>query len=192
MNSIYRNDRNAFGGQNSGSEPSAESKDLSRMNKGQSWNRLTNEDANPTYGRDNASMRGNDYYGTQGFINDYSRGNYSDSTFSAGARNIHNKDPRQSAGESNAAYEEFPDYSNRPTYGSYAASRAYTNFMSHNYGYSGMTGGQHTAGLDLGNADFGHSRRDHNAYGMKDASGKRLRYRSSNQSRYSENDGRRR
>ncbi|MDX5437064.1 MAG: hypothetical protein LPK03_07710, partial [Pontibacter sp.] len=135
---------------------------------------------------------GNDYYGTQGFINDYSRGNYSDSTFSAGARNTYDKDLRHSAGEPKTTYEEFPDYSNRPTYGSYAASRAYTNFMSHNYGYSGITGSQHTSNLDSGNDDYGQSRRQHNTYGTKDASGNRLRYRSSNQSRYSENDGRRR
>ncbi|MCX2740287.1 hypothetical protein [Pontibacter anaerobius] len=183
MNSNYRNDRNTFGQRDVGSDK-------------QSRRTSPATSRQPSYGRDNASMRGNDYYGNQGYTNDYSRGNYSTSTFGSGDRTSYNEDLGRQ--DSYAAilpettgkqYIEFPDYSNRPTYGSYAGSRAYTNFIDHNYGYSG-TGrtiyeSNEPASLDASKL---RSRYDQKTW----TKGTRTRYKSANQGRYSENDGRRR
>ncbi|WP_266206077.1 hypothetical protein [Pontibacter kalidii] len=176
MNLDFRNDRNAFGQHDEGSN-----KESSPMSSASS---------RPYYGRDNASMRGNDYYGTHGYSNDYSRGNYSASTYGSGRSSKGGYSASQS-GSMDKNYIEFPDYSNRPTYGSYAGSRAYTDFINHNYGYSksGLGSGRYSSS-SYSTLD---EKKLRSAYDHKsDAPALRAPFRSANQSRYSENDGRRR
>ncbi|OKL40323.1 hypothetical protein [Pontibacter flavimaris] len=176
MNFDYRNDRSAFGQREEGSF--GESGSMSAAS------------GKPHYGRDNASMRGNDYYGTQGYNNDYSRGNYSASTYGS-VRSGKGGYTASQSGSMDRNYIEFPDYSNRPTYGSYAGSRAYTDFIDHNYGYtkSGLGSGRYSSSTYSTRDDKKlRSTYDH----KQDAPASRAPFRSSNQSRYSENDGRRR
>ncbi|AKD05174.1 hypothetical protein POKO110462_22235 [Pontibacter korlensis] len=193
MNSDYLNDRNSFGQHDTGKEPNYE----------KSNNRWSSH-----FARDNASMRGNDYYGTQGYTNDYSRGNFSTSTYGGSSRGSHKKgnrynDDSTQSGGSEVTYAEFPDYSNRPTYGSYAGSAAYTNFINHNYGYAHTS--QDVSGMDKSIGNFGNTGYGSTSYNNRDEdrlhsvtgnktgrSGGRTRYRSGNQGLYGENDGRRR
>ncbi|TPE46386.1 hypothetical protein [Pontibacter mangrovi] len=166
MDSNYSNQSKAFGGQ-SASKPAPTS-----LREKEDWPLY--------YGRDHGSMRGNDYYGTQSFANDYARGQFSASTFGGGG-----KEKRQNASRE-VEYEEFPDYSNRPTYGSFAGSRAYTNFMDYNYGYARE--GKGAATYNTRDKD-----RASNVLGSRPAlQEERPRFRSPNQRMYSENDGRRR
>lgn len=170
MNWDYRNDRNAFGQRDVGSH-----EESSRTNP--TYDRQRN------YGRDNASMRGNDFYGTQSYNSDYSRGNYSASTYSSGRKSQGGYAATHPEGREKQ-YVEFPDYSNRPTYGSYAGSRSYTDFIDYNYGYPVTEPGSIRYSA-LEEKIPASSAKSHKA-------GARTPFRSANQSRYSENDGRRR
>ncbi|SFG05688.1 hypothetical protein [Pontibacter chinhatensis] len=170
MNLDYRNDRNAFGQRDVGS-----SEESSRMNP--------NPDRQRNYGRDNASMRGNDFYGTQSYNSDYSRGNYSASTYNSGRKRQGGYATTHPEGREKQ-YVEFPDYSNRPTYGSYAGSRLYTDFIDHNYGYP-VTEPSSTRYSTLEEHKPASRSKSHKT-------GTRTPFRSADQSRYSENDGRRR
>lgn len=142
-----------------------------------------------SYEQESGSMRGNDYFSTEGYNSDYSRGNYSASTYGAG-RNEGGYAASKS-GTMDKTSVEFPDYSNRPTYGSYAGSQQYTNFIDHNYGYSwaGLGGSRYSSSSYSPLEE----KRQQNMGGHRTkASGTRTPFRSANQSRYGENDGRRR
>ncbi|WP_299754618.1 hypothetical protein [uncultured Pontibacter sp.] len=187
MNSNYQNDRDSFMQRDVGSEQSGENPMRAENSR------------NLSYGRDNASMRGNDYYGTQGYKNDYNRGNYSVSTFgnkhrsnTPGSSELQEKDRLGGYAVSpDNNYIEFPDYSNRPTYGSYASSQAYTDFINHNYGYSGAESGTTVYGAPEHGSRSEKKRR--RLYDNKPSGfGARTRFKSENQARYSKNDGRRR
>ncbi|SFU51769.1 hypothetical protein [Pontibacter akesuensis] len=92
MESNNQNDRNeAFGSR-------AQEREMNprTLNQGNNWSRQ----GNFRYGRDTASMRGNDYYGSQGINSDYGRGNYSNSTFGAGARGDYSRGTRYGEGGS--------------------------------------------------------------------------------------------
>jgi len=172
MNLDYRNDSNAFGQRDVGS-----SEEGSRINP-------TPGRQQHSYGRDNASMRGNDFYGTQSYKSDYSRGNYTASTYTSGRGRQGGYAPNR-MGEIDKTFIEFPDYSNRPTYGSYAGSRAYTDFINYNYGYPGA---------EPASARYStlEEKKPSSSSAQSHKSGGRTPFRSANQSRYSENDGRRR
>ncbi|WP_276496401.1 hypothetical protein [Pontibacter litorisediminis] len=170
MNSNYPYDRNA-----------SEQRDVG--NSYESSHISSNQNRQHSYGRDNASMRGNDFYGTQSYNSDYNRGAYSTSTYGTG-RSRQGGYAARNTGSMEKHYVEFPDYSNRPTYGSYAGSRAYTNFINHNYGYARSEAGN--TGEDK--SQPGAAERKSGTAGT----GTRTPFRSENQSRYSENDGRRR
>ncbi|ARS35602.1 hypothetical protein [Pontibacter actiniarum] len=197
MNTDYLNDQNSSKGQRAyGAGNEQDRNSYSRMSTGKSWNRpVGNEGSGSYYGRDNASMRGNDYYGTQGYSNDYNRKNYSASTYGARAGSGYGDTSPRSRGKA-AAPAEFPDYSNRPTYGSFAGSRDYTNFMDHNYGRSAERS-RYSSGYDNSIANYGNTGYGSTGYNNRDLDrersvGARNRYSSANQGRYGENDGRRR
>lgn len=178
MNSDYRNDRNLFGHRDEGSEKESSP----RMSPASSRQHI--------YGRDNASMRGNDFYGTQSYGKDYSRGDFSTSTFGSGRAGWASKRGGYAVRQPErmeSKYVEFPDYSNRPTYGSYAGSRAYTDFINYNYGYSQYESTEPRS-YKVEGKEKAPSRYDRRAT----SSGVRTRFRSANQANYSENDGRRR
>ncbi|GAB3818666.1 hypothetical protein GCM10028895_16170 [Pontibacter rugosus] len=77
MDSNYRKDRKDSIGNRDNSMNNRSNSD--NQHQGNNWNRSSNT----SYGRDNASMRGNDYYGHQDIKSDYGRGNYSNSTYGA-------------------------------------------------------------------------------------------------------------
>ncbi|RIJ42436.1 hypothetical protein [Pontibacter oryzae] len=194
----YRNDRNRLLGPNESKHESEQTtSNRSGMNTGSAWSNPTEKQSGFSYyGRDNASMRGNDYYGSQGFGKDYSRRNFSTSTF--GQRTHGEQSGSATYNSKDRAYGEGAPYGHS-SYGQ-EHSQSYTDFMDHNYGYLPVDGKGRSKGYNKGFSGYGETGYGATNYNDRDLDRERRVFGNAKSAksytwlnqRYSENDGRRR
>lgn len=192
----YRNDRNHSLGQDENEHNSDPTKsNYSRTNSNSAWSNPTEKQRGyGYYGRDNASMRGNDYYGGQGFGKDYNKR----ASITPDFRQNQQRAGSMKYDTTERAYGEGAPYGHS-SYGQ-EPIRDYNTFINHNYGRTSTENDPYlkpynkslgdTMEVGYGSTSYNHRDLDRERSVLKNA--KAVKGSSKLTQRYSENDGRRR